>query len=1254
MTRAYLPYTLARGASQWPQWGAAPVAEGYGAPVALPMPGHKKRTDSDASLPEITHEIQRDLLGKVIGGLDYVGGVMDKPGAASRGMISGLIDTIKGEENPEWGGGLLNLIPYSDTKLKDTAVGTSREDRVSGRDILDKLGYPENKPGLHFNDPVDLIGDVLGFGVEVATDPLLLVTGPLGSVVRGSKAAKALKPVGAAARSVDDFKGHVGDFLKHAATGTGDVLEKTPAHFAQELREGQRGLIGLKVPFAKEPFAVFGKGEWAAKMMERLFYGGSQYVNPTPFIRGLFSHVPGINAGTPAVVQRAADLAFTERQRYLSGIRDLAPAVHVRSQQLLDRFQDIAQKLGAQGDQKAFNDFTREMIETKAALPKTDQLVNALKRSLKMPNADIGTVVDDVQSLSKSYYEYFDGLRKVEDVLYRRYLGLGGKGGLLEDEFTRHYGRGAARTLKTIKDGEFGKSGFKFWLARRSWLRDYPGGSAGINRASRDKMIAASMGLDQKEYRKELRRILANPAGPGVGFLPPKKHREFMAQNPTINPWEAPMMTSSSAVERGERLLWESHVKPDLERAVREGVITPDRMEEAAKEWWSPKLAMVGDKVKEKPSRLRELYHHLRRLPEEVTETGIFDKSLADDFFTYMDSLIRNMADLRYAHNMLRQPGIVHFASQGGLPDGLSLREAWTAGEGSGFRLRGLYSFALDNYADELSHIDEAVRGGMRVALDQGANASILKKAFGEDFKALDAFVSDMQVNEATAYTLKSLNEVTKPETRGAMLKALDAATTIYKGYLTIPFTSFHTRNHLSGIWQAWTEGKISIKELLAGHIAAAKHAATKGAEPLQYIDEIKQLGIIGPHGSIVDILGEEAAERIAKVPAGRLGGITEPIRDVISGKTKLSQAANPLNLRGFREIDLDAAKREALRDVPQNLIAEMGDKAYNYVEFLNRAGFYEALRRKGYSPAQAAHYVKRTQFDYSEMSNFERTVMRRLVPFWSWKRRSIPYTMTQLLESPGGRRAQTIRAFTDSNDDLDEGEVYTPSFLRERMAVPVGGEPDAQSFFRQAGIPIEDLNDIVFSHGVPMKRSFEKAAAQTHPVLVAAIEMLTGRQLYSGRDLKHRESLTEAMFGTAVPALDQMTLKSPFSRFFTEYDIPNAVGKVRRAITGAEPTTKVHDIPWWQTAMNLGTGAKFGTYDTEKWRAIDAVEAQKKILQGTPEIRSSAYHYVAPQYIGTPKEQPLKEKLRLLRALEKQQQKLMQKKQKEAGKSGK
>ena len=264
-----------------------------------------------------------------------------------------------------------------------------------------------------------------------------------------------------------------------------------------------------------------------------------------------------------------------------------------------------------------------------------------------------------------------------------------------------------------------------------------------------------------------------------------------------------------------------------------------------------------------------------------------------------------------------------------------------------------------------------------------------------------------------------------------------------------------------------------------------------------------------------------------------------------------------------------------------------------------------------------------------------------------------MPYTLTQLLESPGGRRAQTIRAFTDSNDDLDEDEVYTPSFLRERMAVPVGGEPDAQSFFRQAGIPIEDLNDIAFSRE-GMYRSIEKAAAQTHPVLVAAIEMLTGRQLYSGRDLKHRESLTEAMFGTAVPALDQMTLKSPFSRFFTEYDIPNAVGKVRRAITGAEPTTKVHDIPWWQTAMNLGTGAKFGTYDTEKWRAIDAVEAQKKILQGTPEIRSSAYHYVAPQYIGTPKEQPLKEKLRLLRALEKQQQKLMQKKQREAGKSGK
>jgi hypothetical protein len=135
---------------------------------------------------QLDPEEQRSLLASLgsgaLSGLSYAGLALGKPSAAVRGTLSGLT-------GGPWGGGPLNLIPFSDT-LGITDVNK----RVWGRDLLARLGAPKNKyQGFEsWKHPGDLAWDFAGFGTEVALDPLFYMSlGMTGASVPARVAKRA-------------------------------------------------------------------------------------------------------------------------------------------------------------------------------------------------------------------------------------------------------------------------------------------------------------------------------------------------------------------------------------------------------------------------------------------------------------------------------------------------------------------------------------------------------------------------------------------------------------------------------------------------------------------------------------------------------------------------------------------------------------------------------------------------------------------------------------------------------------------------------------------------------------------------------------------------------------------------------------------------------------------------------------------------------------------------------------------------------
>ena len=250
----------------------------------LPGQESKKKEKQKPRAPSLTEEERNSLLESLLSGVGAIGMALDKPGAAARGVLSGLT-------GGPWGGGLANLIPFSDT------FGiTSPEERVWGRELLENWGVAApNKPGLGITwekgdmlpsvDWENFLGDVAGFATEIGTDPALLLTGPLGTVTKAGKLAKALAPAAKAIPTIAEAAAGFTEALGKEAATIGRRL--TPITFAEQIRRGERGLLGIR----GTNFALGAGSKWAPKLIEGMFYGGRG--NPMVGVRSLLSQAAG-------------------------------------------------------------------------------------------------------------------------------------------------------------------------------------------------------------------------------------------------------------------------------------------------------------------------------------------------------------------------------------------------------------------------------------------------------------------------------------------------------------------------------------------------------------------------------------------------------------------------------------------------------------------------------------------------------------------------------------------------------------------------------------------------------------------------------------------------------------------------------------------------------------------------------------------------------------------------------------------------
>lgn len=1045
------------------------------------------------SQPKIPPEQAEDMLSRalsgVMSGVQYVGETFDKPGRTIRSLLfdeSGAFDP----GGAQWSD-LAHLIPFGDT------LGWADPDAApSPSDIREHYGLTAETGNPWIDVPANLATDV---AIGVGLDPLTLLVGP-GKALTGAgiEALEAGSRVGKALSFSDEI----------AQAGKNAMLGTSPARYADEIRAGQRGLVGLKLPFAEHPFMTFGAGsERAASAAEALNYSP---LSPVPYVRQLFDTRV---RGQAPWAQKASDLLHSKTLETSAEIVDKSLAIDKRIMDLSDEYDhtlkvflennpQAAQALtgGAPLDQMAPGSLVRSIAELKANGQSMQQIVRDASQLA-------GTQAPDaVLEAARKFDEVAAAAIQTKDQVFNLYRSYGGDVAVLDDEFINHFPRRLSELMATkMGKGKANKLAKEVWGAIQRNIRDIDGGTYKVNAMSMDPRVTGWWDATDPALRddmlKQAEAVLANEYG-----LPIAKELGFDADgNPIIQ------------------------------------------------------------------NVAREFAGYLAQLPPEVTAEGMFSRSLTTDLMDYSLNMMRRANGLQAVH------GLTLSVASDDVAIGPTVAELF---QDMKINDTGLAKFVND------------------YAAARGLNPA--------DVDAASLYVPHAMKGAAE----RMMHYNTRPKDTASILKAYDKALGFTKGALYAPWIASHTRNWISGMWQNMVTAWRNPTDAASALIEARNVMRGKGNR--EWLEAFKAYAL---HQGlqIEDWLGVAKAQA-SDIPTGLAGTFREAL-----GEYTIGTAKNLLH-------PIKTAKNIVAESGSDLGVFKGGRKISELVEFINRYSHFAALKKRGWTNAAAARSVKLAHFDYADLTPFEQEGMKRLVPFYTFARKNLPLQLRSLIDEPGGRAAQTIRAINLGREQAREEGGYVPSYLSEGLAVPVGESVDGQRTYAVSSeiLPVEEaFNRFSFFGNLPdWKNIAENIGSMGTPFATVPLQEMSGRQWWSHRDI---DDLYQTP--TDDQNLNFWLANSPAARALSvsrAWD--DAIGEDARK-------TKL------QALLNtLVGGGRFTTVDIPKWMNIESREVLERMLEPSSAVLQGDYLF-APDPSKLTEEQIIQ--LSLLQQLQQENRKM-------------
>jgi len=485
-----------------------------------------------------------------------------------------------------------------------------------------------------------------------------------------------------------------------------------------------------------------------------------------------------------------------------------------------------------------------------------------------------------------------------------------------------------------------------------------------------------------------------------------------------------------------------------------------------------------------------------REILEQQKAAGIDIGDLGE---TYMPHILTKEAD-----DILNSKGAKNFFGirpSAKTPQGLARDIDGTVAEINAKNIYGTNKFFQDDPSilAGVSEFNAANAIAGRGFLNKAAELGVRADAAPANYVTVPEIPGVKFAPEVAQRLNRSYQTLTNNEEISKFLRVYDGAQNWWKMWSLGARPAYHAKNTVGNLWNNYLAGVTTPKpyaDAAAFQVKLAKN---------------------NMNGSIAGYKTDELYEAMATrgiFGEGQYSGdIARTVEDVLKGGSY-----NPFTLS------------------TKNPILRGGFKVGQAIEDNARIALFIDSLNKGKNFDEAASQVRKYLFDYGDLSPFERSTLKRLMPFYTWSRKNLPLQLEALVRHPDkvnklNLARENIQFETDVPDIED-----VPDYIRSAMPIYGAekflGEPavpgTAKAITLQNLIPFSDLTTFtkfLDTETAPstiergkLSSTISTALGGISPLLKAPLEFFSNYDYFRRKNIQEYPGQTADVMGIEVP----------------------------------------------------------------------------------------------------------------------------------------
>jgi hypothetical protein len=463
---------------------------------------------------------------------------------------------------------------------------------------------------------------------------------------------------------------------------------------------------------------------------------------------------------------------------------------------------------------------------------------------------------------------------------------------------------------------------------------------------------------------------------------------------------------------------------------------------------------------------------------------------------TYMPHIATKEAD-----DVLNNTGLKNFFGirpSAKTPQGVAREIEGTVAEINAKNIYGTSKFFQDDPAIAQGVADfnaaQAIAG--RKFLDDASQFGIKADVAPASYKTIPE-IPGLKFEPAVANQLtRSYKALTNQEEINKFLKVYDGAQNWWKMWSLGVRPAYHSKNMIGNLWNSYLGGLTN---------------------PLLY----------GQAGSLqIKIAKNNLSGKIAGYPADEL-------YDAMMTRGVFGQGQYGGDISRTLESQISGGNKNPFTLATSNPILQGGFKLGQTVEDNARIALFIDQLNKGASFDKAGNHVRKYLFDYGDVNPFEKDVLKRAMPFYTWSRKNIPLQLEALATQPDkiNKINLAINNIQQANQVEQPDLSQVPEYIREQAPVYVGSNAEAGTV---SAIPLTNLiptfdiaaitkflNTETAPQGIQKGKlgtALSTAMGGISPIIKAPLEYLANYDFFRKKTIQEFEGQTTDFLGVPMP----------------------------------------------------------------------------------------------------------------------------------------